>query len=163
VTRARVGPPVRVRIFPAWWSPKVWPLLLVFAGTAGIVAWARTSEITPSSGTLWPYFLVMAAGLAWRFRSPVVVLDPGGIAFEARSAEDDSEMGIVWSRRSRGAQPGVWTVLAASSIADWRREGMGIRLTLAGDLRRSTALSLAGISERDRKRIVDWLTEKVGG
>ena len=83
----------------------------------------------------------------------------------ARNAADESDLGIAWNRRIE--EPDVWHWVRADSISDWRRDDFGIRLRvrLAEDplLERSVAFTLRGIRERDRERIVSWLTEKVGG
>jgi hypothetical protein len=162
----RERPPWKeVRILPAWSSPKVWPLVIVLVGTVGLLVAVRLWDVTPVSGTVWPYLLVMLAAIAWRFRSPVVILRPDGIGVFARNAADESDLGIAWNRRIE--EPDVWHWVPADSIADWRRDDFGIRMRLRAGrdspLETSVAFTLRGIRPADRERIVAWLTEHVGG
>ena len=158
--------PREVRILPALWSPKVWPLIVLLVGTVAVVVGSYLWEVTArSGGSVWFWIALMAVCVAWRFRTPVVILRPDGIGVTLRNAADDSDMGVAWNRNVEEAD--IWEFVPAEEIDDWRREDFGIVLRLRQgpppSVARSVRFSLRGIQDRDRKQIVDWLTKHVGG
>ena len=149
--------PVRIR--PAFWSPRVWPWILLALFALGPVAFCfLTLRISP------PDFLWIFPGLAWlivawRLGPPVVVLRRDRIEFTTWTEDDDFELGAFWRRRRRDAKR---VVLAASRVGSWSREGLRVRLRFPDPLSPSIRFSIAGIHARDRERILAWLEAELG-
>lgn len=148
-----------VRIRPAWWSPRVWPLILVALGIHAVVMWKDLVR----HGFPWGWLVVTWVILGISLGIPVVVLRRRRIEVSPWTAEDDTELGGLHS--GGGGQRSDWTkvVVDAAEIRDWRRESMSIFLVVGGPPSRTVRFSIRGIREADRARIVAWLTEKVGG
>ena len=149
-----------VRIRPTWWSPRVWPLLLVWAGSHAAIAAAIHVQRLGWEDVPWFWLALMSVIVAWGLLRPVVVLRPKGIEFASWTSEDARELGALWESGLVGSPR---MSVAAASIRGWTREGLRIRLEIGGPPHRAAYFSIGGIRERDRERILAWLTEKVGG
>ena len=153
-----------VRIHPAWWSPRLFPGvlvmfgLLVLAGYAGLTYHHHAMLI----------FLVPVGFIGVLFwaqrRLCRIVLMQDRIVFPQWRWGDTSEVGMAIyldSATARSDNADRVTTLAADEIVDWIPEPG--RIVLTTRVRGRDAISLSGIGARDRARIVAWLTEKVGG
>ena len=149
-----------VRIRPAFWSPHVWPFLLLAIIASTALGTGLAWEILPTDAFVLAIAGVCWAALAWRMWTPVVVLHPDRIEFRSWTEDDDYELGPIWGRRRR---PSKSIVLSTSRIGGWLQEGLRVRLRFPEPLSPSLRFSLAGIYARDRERILRWLRERVGG
>ena len=149
-----------VHIRPAFWSPRVWPVLLLTIlvnmamGTGLVWEFLPADALVPViAGACW-------AAVAWRMWTPVVVLRPDRIEFHSWTEDDDYELGPIWGR---GRRPSRSIVLSTTRIGGWLQEGLRVRLRFPDPLSPSLRFSLAGIYARDRERILAWLRERLGG
>ncbi|HEU4395722.1 MAG TPA: hypothetical protein VFS92_09160 [Planctomycetota bacterium] len=159
--RSPVAPVVRIR--PAWWSPRVWPLIVVALGAhAALVGGLMWSEMV-FDDVPWGWLLVMWVIVGISLGIPIVELRPRRIEVSPWVKEDDTELGGLHSGGAGGRSDWAKVVVNAAEIRDWRREAMSIRLLVGGPPSRTVRFSIRGMREADRVRIIAWLTEKVGG
>ena len=149
-----------VRIRPAFWSPRVWPVLLLTIVVSTALGTGLAWEFLPAD----TFVLVIAgafwAALAWRMWTPVFVLHPDRIEFRSWTEDDDYELGPLWFRGRRTSKA---IVLSTSRLGGWLQEGLRVRLRFPDPLSPSLRFSLAGIYARDRERILAWLRDRLGG
>ena len=153
-----------VRIHPAWWSPRLFPFVLVTGGLLVIPApfvLPRVLEHPLVLLALTPGAVISVLFVLQRRLCRIVLL-PDSIVFPQWRWGDTSELGmaIYLDRKQAADNVDRVSMLAADEILDWTPEPG--RIVLRTRLRGKDAISLSGIGERDRARIVDWLKEKVG-
>ena len=153
-----------IRIHPAWWSPRLFPYVVMMGGLSAIAA----SYVLPwVPQRPWMLMCCLPVGLiavlfVLQRRLCRIVLLPDTIVFPQWRGGDTSEMGVPIYMGPSAAGDGAdrVTMLAAGEIVDWIPEPG--RIVLKTRVRGKDAISLSGIRPRDRARILDWLTEKVG-
>jgi hypothetical protein len=155
-----------VRIHPAWWSPRLFPYVLVMSGLTILAAPFVLPRVLQKPWTLAAFLPVALIAVLFVLQRRLcrIVLLPDAIVFPQWRWGDTSEMGIAIHLDSAIAKSDNIdrvTTLAADEIRDWTPEAG--RIVVRTRIGQRDAISLSGIRERDRERIVAWLTEKVGG
>ncbi|HEU4395723.1 MAG TPA: hypothetical protein VFS92_09165 [Planctomycetota bacterium] len=154
-----------VRIHPAWWSPRLFPYVLVMGAMLVIPATLMPPRVIghPAMLVLLVPFGVIALLFSLQRRLCAILLLPDAIVFPKWRLGDTSEVGVaIYLDAATAASDNAdrVTTLAADEILDWIPESG--RIVLRTRFRGKDAIALRGISERDRERIVAWLKEKVG-
>jgi hypothetical protein len=155
--------PREIRIHPGWWTPRLFPFVLVGSALLAftVLALVRMPHGLGLCFTV-PSLAIVVVGLVQRHYCRIV-LHRDRIVFPQWRPGDSSEIGFTLYLRKRVPEDDTdqITTLAAEDITDWMREAGRIVLRTRGG--KGHAISLSGIRERDRERIVAWLTERVGG
>ena len=152
-----------VRIHPGWWTPRLFPFVLLASALLGFtVIMSAQAPFGYAAFFLLPATATVVLGVIQR-RLCRIVLWSDRIQFPQWRPGDASEFGFTIYLRARVAEDDTdrITTLAARDITDWMREAGRIVLRTRGGS--GHAISLSGIRESDRERIVSWLTAKVGG
>ena len=153
-----------VRIHPAWWSPRLFPFVVVAGGMIVIPAPFVLPRLLDSPWALLAFApgAVISVLFVLQRRLCRIVLLEDSIVFPQWRLGDTSELGVAIYLDSRQVADNVDRVstVAADEIVEWIPEPG--RIVLRTRLRGKDAISLSGLGERDRGRIVAWLREKVG-